>query len=83
MTVSDDTIMCELIQQVTKAVPAGKSELAVTTVITLPMWQAWCRAVELPTWALPHHGWGVYGSFTIVLDCEELFSYSYPTKHYL
>lgn len=79
---SDAEIMCMLIGQVSKAVPAGGTERDVTTIISQPMWQAWCRAVGKPEDSQPTE-WGtgpdhnrVYGSRTLVVDNPKMLAVS-------
>lgn len=73
--------MCALIHQVQKAA-AGNSELSVTTVISRPMWALWCEAVGLPVDSVPgpwklHGCTRVFGSKTIVVERDDLVSWSY------
>jgi hypothetical protein len=71
---TDFQIMKALMDQVRKAVPLGGSERDVTTIISRPMWQAWCRAVDMPEnsepteWLGIHKTMRVYGSRTIVVE---------------
>lgn len=83
---SDDDILRSLIYQVSKAVPAGKTEQDVTTIITRPMWDAWCRAAGIPvgsepgTWKGAVNTVRVYGSHTIVVDGSMMFSVSFQRR---
>lgn len=79
---ADDRIMHALIGQVARAVPKGGTEQDVVTIISTPMWQAWCRAVGKPedskptTWGMgPEHN-RVYGSRTIVVDNPKMIAVS-------
>lgn len=71
---TDFQIMCQLIKQVQRARPPGCNERRVTTIITRPMWEAWCRAVEMPTDSVPVNDGpaeqrnSVYGSTTYVVE---------------
>lgn len=78
-------IVPALIQQVSKACPIGKSEVAVRTVISRPLWKMWCRELgddencEPTEWIGIKETRRVYGSETIVVESDELFSFSAPT----
>lgn len=83
---SDIHIVCALIDQVTKAVPPGRSEQAVTTWISRPLWERFMRfcgedAKVLPTeWLMPIElTRRVYGSRTIIVESELEFSVSKAT----
>ncbi len=82
----DDAILRELVGQVSKAVPAGQSERAVTTVISRPMWEAWCRATGIPKGAKPSEWRGidsyrVYGSKTVVIESSEMVAVSFAGRY--
>ena len=83
MKYEDHELMSALIGQVRKAVPAGKSEEAVTTLITRPMWRAFCRALDMPEDSVPTEWLGmhgtirVYGSRTIVTESDMMASVSF------
>ncbi len=69
----DDEVMCALINQVSKAVPEGGSERDVLTLITVPMWEMWSRAVNFPAGACPPiHS--VYGSLTVLVASDRIES---------
>lgn len=79
---SDSTIMCALIHQVTKATPAGGTERDVTTIVSRPMWQAWCRSIGAPEDSEPTE-WGtgpnhnrIFGSRTIVVENPKMLAVS-------
>lgn len=79
---ADDRIMHALIGQVARAVPKGGTERDVTTIISIPMWRAWCRAVGMPEDSQPTE-WGigvesnrVYGSRTIVVENDKMIAVS-------
>lgn len=79
---TDDDVMRALIGQVSRAVPKGGTERDVTTIISTPMWQAWCRAVGKPEDSQPTE-WGmgkcsnrVYGSRTLVVDNPKMIAVS-------
>ncbi len=79
---ADDRIMHALIHQVARAVPAGGTDQDVTTIISTPMWAAWCRAVGKPEDSEPTE-WGtgpnhnrVYGSRTLVVDHPKMLAVS-------
>jgi hypothetical protein len=69
-----DPIIFDLIEQVTKAVPKGKSEAYVTTYISKAMWRRWNKALGYPPNTKPTAWLGiskthrVYGSETIVVN---------------
>lgn len=79
---SDDEVMCALIGQVAQAA-RGSVECDVTTIITRPMWNAFCRATKMPenseptAWLGIHKTRRVYGSETIVVDRPEMASISF------
>lgn len=80
--VSDEEIFCALVEQVSKAVPKGGSEQDVRTIITRPMWNSFCRAVEIPENSIPTDHIGiksirVYGSETIVVESEKMAACSF------
>jgi hypothetical protein len=83
MTHQDHELTSALIGQVGKAVPKGENELSVTTLITRPMWEAWCRACNLPEDSEPTEWLGsketirVYGSRTIVIESDMMASVSF------
>lgn len=87
MKTSDNDILRALIHQVTKARPKGLPESFVTTIISLPMWKAFnrslkCHESQSPSYT-PHNtktNHTVYGSLTIVVPSDRMFSVSYPTK---
>ncbi len=79
---NDNEVMRVLIGQVSKAVPRGGSERDVTTIITRPMWRAWCRAIGIPCECKPC-AWGsasnhnrVFGSRTLVVDNPKMLAVS-------
>lgn len=80
--ITDDEILRHLVHQVSRATPKGKTEAAVTTIITRPMWNAFCRAINIPEDSEPT-GWigpmsvRVYGSNTIVVDMPEMAAISF------
>lgn len=89
MNPEDKLIMCNLIGQVMIALRAGQrdypgkpsSEINVRTVITRPMWNAFCRASGIPENSTPTAWLGpqtrrVFGSETIVVDSDEWWSAS-------
>lgn len=77
----DREIMIALIGQVANAAQ-GSVETKVRTVISRPMWRAWCRAVGVPQNSKPTAWLGigktirVYGSETIVFESDEMVSAS-------
>lgn len=78
-------ILTTLINQVAKAVPDGQSEQAVTTIVTRPMWDQWCKAVGIPIgssptdWQLGEGCRRIYGSRTIVVESDVMASVSFAT----
>lgn len=80
---TDDDILRALIRQVAKAMPPGQSETAVTTVVTRPMWQAWCRATGIPEdsepteWIGAHNTHRIYGSRTIIVESGHMAAVSF------
>lgn len=90
MNPEDKLIMCNLIGQVLIALRSGQrdfpekpsSEMNVRTVITRPMWNAFCRASGIqensePTaWLGIHKTRRVFGSETIVVESDEWWSAS-------
>lgn len=82
MAMTDREIMCALIGQVSLAAHGGV-ETSVRTIITRPMWNAFCRAVGNPEDSEPTEWLGikdtlrVYGSETIVIDHPEMASISF------
>lgn len=81
----DEQIMLELVGQVACVARNGKPETAVTTIITRPMWAAFCRATGMPPNCEPTEWFGVkktrrvYGSRTIVVEAEEMAAVSFAT----
>ena len=82
--IADDDILRQLIHQVAKAVPKGENETAVTTVVTRPLWNAWCRAAGIPENSEPT-GWDgchanrIYGSKTIVVESDAMAAVSFAS----
>lgn len=82
MRTEDEEVMCALIHQVTKAA-AGGNERDVRTIITRGMWDAFCRAADIPEGSEPtewkgiHSTYRVYGSETVVIESSEMKSFSY------
>ena len=81
----DDAILRELVDQVAKAA-GNESERSVTTVITRPMWEAWCRATGIPEGAQPSEWRGVgsyrvYGSETVVIESPEMAAVSFRGRY--
>lgn len=78
---ADEAVMCALIGQVS-ATAAGDVETNVRTVITRPMWEAFCRSAGIPTDAKPtawngiHNTIRVFGSETVIVESEEFWSVS-------
>lgn len=80
----DDKILVNLIIQVASAVPEKGTELDVTTIITRPMWRAWCRAIRVPEDSEPTDWIGqntirVYGSKTIVVESDIMAAVSFAS----
>ena len=80
-TVDLDQLVFALGEQVTKAVPAGGSELDVTTFITLRMWDMFCVAMGLSSDTVPTEWIGkdtirVWGSKTMVIDSASYWAFS-------
>jgi hypothetical protein len=79
---SDQTIMLELISQVQRAAK-GASEVHVTTLISRPMWAAFCRATGMPKnskpteWLGLHKTRRVFGSETILVKSRANFAISF------
>lgn len=70
-----------LIEGVIKAAK-GRREDQVTTIITRPMWNAFCKEIGLPENSIPTEWIGkdtirVYGSKTIVIESDKLAAISY------
>jgi len=84
--VSDREILCRLIEQVAKAVPEGKAETSVRTIVSRPMWDAWCKATGIPIgsnpteWKGPVATYRIYGSQTEVVESDTMFAVSFPMK---
>jgi hypothetical protein len=87
---TDEEIMCALIGQVSKARDAIQRdrggccpETVVTTVISRPMWDAFCRATGTPVGTAPTpwlglgHTHRVYGSETHIMESDEMYAFSY------
>lgn len=83
--ISDERVMCELIGQVSRAA-RGRVETEVTTIITRPMWNVFCRATGMPKNAEPTDWVGikgtrrVFGSKTIVVESNHLASMSFLSR---
>ena len=83
-SISEPELVNALICQVTKAANGG-SELSVTTFISKPMWKRFLKAIGINESSKPT-GWNgdktirVYGSNTVVVDSNELFSLSVKTN---
>lgn len=79
--VTPEQVMCALIGQVARAAQGG-TEQDVTTLITRPLWRTWNLAVGNHIDAPPTDWIGiegtnrVYGSKTIIVESEELWSIS-------
>lgn len=77
-------IVHALIEQVSKAVPKGRTETAVRTIISRPLWRLFNRElghpedVEPTGWVGIHKTHRVYGSETVVVESDKLFSFSRP-----
>lgn len=82
-------LVCALIGQVCGALMAGVvatgkkslTEMDVVTIITRPMWRAFCRGCGMPENCNPTEWKGlatrrVYGSETIVIESDEMWSAS-------
>lgn len=81
----DRFVMMALIAQVSKARPAQGSERDVRTLISRPMWNAFCRATKLPEDSEPSEWLGteshrVFGSETVVFESDEMISVSFAMK---
>lgn len=83
----DTDIQRALMHQVYRAqqcLPSQENERNVTTLITRAMWKIWLRACGRPETDEPTDWLGieetrrVYGSRTIVIESEALWSVSYP-----
>lgn len=80
----DQAVMITLIGQVQSAMPPGGVETQVRTLITRPMWDAFCRAAGMPVPCLPTEWrpWGgtrrVFGSETIVVESNRMAAVSFP-----
>ena len=83
--ISDDEILRSLVHQVSKAAMSG-SERDVITYISRPLWKLWCHAVGYPEdseptqWLGLHKTRRVYGSETVVLKSDLLFSVSFQSE---
>lgn len=80
---TDHDIIHALYVQVVSAMPAGRSEVAVQTVISRPLWRRFMAAVGCHPDSEPTPWLGcslktrrVWGSETIVVESEHEFSYS-------
>ncbi len=79
---TDFEIVKALESQVRKAVPSPGSERNVVTFITRPMWNAFLRWLKEPEdseptdWLWPKKTLRVWGSRTVVLNCESMASFS-------
>lgn len=77
----DEKITRALIDQVNSAIPPWGNERDVKTFVSRPMWEAFLRFLKLPSGTEPTE-WRikdcvrVYGSETIVVDSDLMFSYS-------
>lgn len=78
MNITDDQILRALVGQVAKTVPKGENEHSVETIISRPMWEAFCRGAGLPEDTKPRLGCSVYGSETRIVESEAMFSFSRP-----
>lgn len=88
--ITDQDIMLALIGQVADAHANLKknicgpcTEADIQTIISRPMWNAFCRATKMPEnskptpWLGIHKTRRVYGSATHVVESEHMFSFSY------
>lgn len=88
--ITDEQIMLALIGQVADAhanlrknICGPSTEADVQTIISRPMWDAFCRATKTPVGTKPTAWLGigkthrVYGSETHVVESEHMFSFSY------
>lgn len=83
--INPQTVVCALIGMVNDATPKGGNEADVTTLISRPMWRMFNRALGHPPDVKPT-GWlgigkthRVYGSETIIVGSEAIYSVSFPT----
>lgn len=81
MSIDDRDVVLALIRQVVRAA-AGGSELEVVTLISEPMWAAFCRGTGLPVpcepteWLGGHGTRRVCGSRTVVIKRNDFWSVS-------
>lgn len=82
---TDFQVMAALVSQVARAVPKGGNERDVTTIITRPMMQAFCRATNEPEDSEPTDWLSlatlrVYGSQTVIVESPAWRSVSLVMK---
>ncbi len=85
---SDADILRALIEQVSKAVPNGGNETDVITLVSRPMWRAWCRGAGIPEGSQPTEWIGsytfrIYGSRTIIVESELMAAASFADTTFL
>lgn len=91
MKSADEEIMTTLIGQVLLATYAAAdfrpmaSERDVVTLITRPMWEAFCRAAAIPPHSMPTEWKGVksirvFGSETKIVESDQWWSLSTPRR---
>ena len=71
-------IVRALVRQVSLA-SSGDNEQNVITTISRPMWKAFLSELDIPINTEPSKEWGgtrVFGSFTIVIESDEMWSFS-------
>jgi hypothetical protein len=84
--INDHEIAYALMEGVSKAVPDKGSERDVVTYVSRPMWQAFCRAANIPElseptlWSNDGECCRIYGSATIVVDTDKMIAVSITPK---
>jgi len=86
--IDDAAIISAMIEQVSKAVPKGGNETDVITLVSRPMWRAWCRAVGIPEFSEPTewkgcHTFRIYGSRTIIVESEQMAAASFEMTAFM
>lgn len=83
----DRSIMSALIGQVAKSVPEGCAETSVTTIVSRPMWRAWCRGTGMDEdskstpWVGNPNTRRIYGSETVIVESEQMFAVSFAGRY--
>ncbi len=80
--ITDYDIMRALVAQVERAIAQAGPHARTLTVISRPMWRAWCRALGEPEYGEPGPKDLLYGSPVCVIEDPRLFSFTKINAQY-